>query len=131
MPAGRGLQYVLCWYAAETLPPSVEHRANLVALGHEGSEEELARATGFVAPDAWAEGMTITQRIEMEGGGYEPVKHEGTGVNEEEERYVSELVDIETAMRLLRGTVMERVVGDAWEIISRQRRREDEEAARR
>lgn len=125
LPVGRNLQYILCWYAAETLPPSTERAANIASLGREGGDAELVATKTFAVPEGWPQGLTIRERIDMDGERYEPVKHEGTGVNEEEERYVAELVDVEVARRRLRGTVMEMVVRDAWDIITAERRREE------
>jgi hypothetical protein len=48
---------------------------------------------------------------------YEPVCHEGTGVDKEEALYRSSLVPINEALRKLRGTVMTDVVRVAWEAV--------------
>lgn len=64
----------------------------------------------------------------MEPKGYEPVHHEGTGVDEEEQTYESHLVSVEEGMALLGGTgsVMADVVRRGWEGI--QKRLEMEKA---
>lgn len=58
----------------------------------------------------------------MEPEGYEPVHHEGTGVDEEEQTYESHLVSVQEAMALLGGTgsVMADVVRRGWEGIQRR-----------
>lgn len=48
---------------------------------------------------------------------YEPLKHEGTGVDEEEALYESCLLSIEEARRKLRGSVMEDVVRRGWDAV--------------
>ena len=64
----------------------------------------------------------------MEPDGYEPVHHEGTGVDEEEQAYESHLVSVDEAMRLLGGTssVMADVVRRGWEGIQTRRAMEED-----
>ena len=117
MPIGRhAKQYLLYWYIAETLPPDVE------PLVVSKPDEP------YKPPPAYPTGLTLKERISMEPEGYEPVHHEGTGVDEEEQAYESHLVSVEEAMRLLGGTssVMADVVRRGWEGIQRRQEMEEE-----
>ncbi|KAF1979294.1 hypothetical protein BU23DRAFT_447687 [Bimuria novae-zelandiae CBS 107.79] len=111
-------QYLLFWYIAETLPPDLEPL--LVSKPDEP----------YKPPPPYPVGLTLKQRLAMEPEGYEPVHHEGTGVDEEEQAYESHLVNIEEAMMLLGGTssVMADVVRRGWEGIQRRQKLEEEEA---
>ncbi|KAK3197532.1 hypothetical protein GRF29_216g530351 [Pseudopithomyces chartarum] len=117
MPLARNTkQYLLYWYIAETLPPDVEPL--LVSKPNEP----------YKPPPAFPSGLTLRERLAMEPKGYEPVHHEGTGVDEEEQTYESHLVSVEEGMALLGGTgsVMADVVRRGWEGI--QKRLEMEKA---
>jgi hypothetical protein len=107
MPIGnRGAQYVLYWYIAETLPP--------------GLEAELETEVGAVykPPPPFPRDLTLRDRINLEPEGYEPVHHEGTGVDEQEQAYESHLVSVEEAVtKLGRNGVMADVVRIGWESI--------------
>jgi hypothetical protein len=95
----RTYQYLLYWYIAETLPPNLE---------------PLLRSSpgeAYKAPPPYPQDLTLKERIKQEPEGYEPVKHEGTGVDEEEQMYQSYLVGVEEAVEKLgRGSVMADVV---------------------
>lgn len=111
MPLARNTkQYLLFWYIAETLPPDVE------PLLHTLPNEP------YKPPPAFPAELTLKERVAMEPEGYEPVHHEGTGVDEEEQTYESQLVSVEEAMRLLGGTdsVMADVVRRGWEVIQQR-----------
>ena len=78
--------------------------------------------------------MTIADRVEMDtkrdaegkaAGIYEPVRHLGTGVDEEEALYEAYLLPVAEAEKKLRGTVMGDVVRRAREGISLRRQMED------
>lgn len=117
MPLARNTkQYLLYWYIAETLPPDVEPL--LVSKPNEP----------YKPPPAFPSGLTLRERLAMEPKGYEPVHHEGTGVDEEEQTYESHLVSVEEGMALLGGTgsVIADVVRRGWEGI--QKRLEMEKA---
>lgn len=117
LPLSQTIQYLLFWFIAETLPPSLES-------GHDPQQHH-------VNPSPFPENLTLSQRIAMDAtsssahGSYEPVRHEGTGVNEEEQCYQSFLLPIDDAVKKLRGTVMADVVRKGWQCIQR---RMDEEA---
>ena len=104
MPLGHGsMQYVLYWYIAETLPPDLE--------------VELLTDVGaaYKQPPAYPPTLTLRERLAMEPEGYEPVHHEGTGVDEEEATYKSYLVTVEEAVKKLgRNGVMADVVLRGW-----------------
>lgn len=115
MPVAREYQYMLFWYAAETISEEDEASLNNV------SEH------GFVKPENFPGNMTIKERESLdkrEEGDYEPKRHEGTGVDEDEAFYVGMLVGVEEAVRLLGGTSAD-VVRRAWEGICLRRKMEE------
>jgi len=115
MPVAREYQYLLFWYAAETLSEEDEKSLNNV------SEQ------GFVKPEAFPEDMMLKEREALdnrEGGVYEPKRHEDTGVDEDEAFYVGMLVNVEEAVRLLGGTSAD-VVKRAWEGVCLRRKMEE------
>jgi 8-oxo-dGTP pyrophosphatase MutT (NUDIX family) len=117
MPVAREYQYLLFWYAAETVSEDIEQALNAADVSGDG----------FVRPESFPENMTLEQREAMdmrEGGVYEPKRHEGTGVDEDEAFYVGMLVGVEEAMRLLGGTSAD-VVGRAWEGVCLRRKMEE------
>jgi hypothetical protein len=115
MPVAREYQYLLLWYAAETVSEEDEEALNAVA------------SEGFVKPDTFPEDGTLREREKLdvrEGEIYEPRRHEGTGVDEDEAFYVGMLVSVDEAMRLLGGTSAD-VVRRAWEGICLRRKMEE------
>lgn len=111
MPLARNTkQYLLFWYIAETLPPDAE------------GPLKTAPDEPYKPPPAYPAGLTLKERVAMEPEGYEPVHHEGTGVDEDEQTYESALVSVEEGMRLLGGTdsVMADVVRRGWEAIQQR-----------
>ncbi|KAF2648644.1 hypothetical protein K491DRAFT_612328 [Lophiostoma macrostomum CBS 122681] len=104
MPMRQGtIQYVLYWYIAETLPPDLE------------KELETKAGEAYKPPPSFPTDLTLRDRMKQEPEGYEPVHHEGTGVDEEEQEYESFLVPIEEAVLKL-GTkgVMADVILKGW-----------------
>jgi len=102
MPLG-SRQYILYWYIAETLPPAVE-----AAL-------ETKAGAAYRPPPPFPRDLSLRARLAMEPEGYEPVHHEGTGVDEEEQAYESHLVGVEEAVeRLGRTSVSADVVVRGW-----------------
>ena len=123
MPVSETAQYILHWYIAETLPPSLD-----AALTKRTKDQSGA----YQYPIRFGEGMTIRERVQldvqletqtlrMEKGEeryYEPVRHEGTGVDEEESSYESRLVPWEEALKLLgESSVSADVVRRGWKAI--------------
>ena len=107
-------QYLLYWYIAETIPPSLEEA--LVSAPNEP----------YKPPPAYPPGLTLKQRLELDPDGYEPIKHEGTGVDEEEAQYKSYLVGIDEAVKKLgRNGVMAEVVLRGWQGIQDRMRLEE------
>lgn len=117
MPVTRSAQYILFWYIAETLPRDLEG-----SLTH-------ATATGHGAyqiPNPFPRDMSVKERIALDKEEYEPVKHQNTGVDEEEALYESYLLSVGDAVEKLRGTVMADVVGKGWEGICARMAMEEE-----
>ncbi|KEQ62667.1 uncharacterized protein M437DRAFT_48603 [Aureobasidium melanogenum CBS 110374] len=116
MPVARDYQYMLFWFAAETIPEQLEESLNKVSTD------------GWVMPEAFPENTTLKEREKMDArsdGMYQPNRHEGTGVDEDEAFYVGHLVEVEEAIRLLGGTSAD-VVRRAWEAICLRRKLEGE-----
>lgn len=111
-------QYLLHWYIAETVPSTLDNN------GEDGTVFEVERRH-YRPPEPFPDAMTLKQRVEQDSlpftNGkrvhYEPKRHEGTGVDEEEALYWAELMPVEEAMRKLGGSVMEDVVRRGWDSI--------------
>jgi hypothetical protein len=102
MPLGTR-QYILYWYIAETLPPSLE------------SVLETEVGAAYKPPPPYPHNLSLRGRIMLEPEGYEPLHHAGTGVDEMEQMYESHLVSVEEAVRKLgKGGVMADVVLKGW-----------------
>jgi hypothetical protein len=113
MPLGTR-QYVLYWYVAETLPPDLE------------KELETEVGAAYKSPPPFPRHLSLRERIKLEPEGYEPLHHEGTGVDEEEQTYESYLVSVEDAVKKLgRNGVMADVVLKGWEGIQNRLAIED------
>ena len=96
-------QYVLYWYIAETLPPDVE------------KELETEVGAAYKPPPPFPNNLTLRDRIKLEPEGYEPLHHDNTGVDEEEQTYESFLVSVDEAVKKLgRNSVMADVVLRGW-----------------
>jgi len=104
MPLGTR-QYVLYCYIAETLPPNLE------------TELETEVGAAYKPPPAFPRTLSLRERIKLEPEGYEPLHHQGTGVDEEEQTYESHLVPVEEAVTKLGGSnsVMADVVLKGWQ----------------
>lgn len=113
MPLGTR-QYVLYWYIAETLPPDME------------KELETEVGATYKPPSPYPRNLTLRDRISQEPEGYEPLHHEGTGVDEEEQTYKSYLVSVEEAVEKLgKRTVLADVVLKGWKGIQDRLATED------
>jgi hypothetical protein len=96
-------QYVLYWYIAETLPPDVEEQLQTEA------------GAAYKPPPPFPKDLSLRDRIKLEPEGYEPLHHEGTGVDEEEQTYESFLVTVDEAVKKMgRNSVMADVVLKGW-----------------
>jgi hypothetical protein len=119
MPLGTR-QYIIYWYIAETLPPSLETLL------------ETEAGAAYKPPPAYPQNLSLRERIKQEPEGYKPRHHKGTGVDEMEVTFESELVTVQEAIEKLKtegsmGKVMAEVVKKGWEGI--QKRYEMEDAA--
>ena len=121
LPLSATSQYLLFWYAAETVPPEVER--TYVVPGSNNSPQ--ASPPNYRPPPSFPEDLTLEDRIGMDktirDNGqqtmYEPVHIHGTAQDDEERMYESHLLTIADARRKLRGSVMEDVVRRGWEAI--------------
>lgn len=118
MPLSPTKQYMLSWFVAETVPEEVE-------ASYDGLQGRL-----YTPPPRFPESMTLTQRIALDQPSsaevYQPLWHEGTGVDEEELLYKSHLLPIDEARRRLAGSIMEDVVKKGWEAVQLKMRIEAE-----
>ncbi|KAK5136370.1 hypothetical protein LTR08_003496 [Meristemomyces frigidus] len=129
LPLTATSQYLLFWYAAETVPREVEDTYS--------ARQAHQSVRAYEAPTLFPPDMTMQQRVALddvkgEDGTqtiYEPVKHEGTGVDEEELLYRSFLLPIEEVRRRLKGSVMEDVVRRGWEGIQLRMQMEAQSSA--
>lgn len=114
LPQSSTAQYILSWYAAETVSELIEKELSAVTTGRT-----------YTAPPTWPKDLSligrITQDVVTDSAGvrdvYEPRRHEGTGVDEEELLYESYLLPIQEARRKLKGSIMEDVVRRGWEAV--------------
>jgi hypothetical protein len=118
LPLTTTSQYMLFWYAAETLPHDVEqtYESDVSSSGDEASRR-IYRPPPSFPPDTTLEQRIAQDAIEKDGEAttYEPVWHAGTGVDEEERLYKSHLLPIDEAMKKLKGSVMADVIRRGWE----------------
>ena len=112
---------MLFWYAAETVTPEIER-----SYGEAQSDGDKVSAQRiYRPPPAFPVDITLQQRMaedtvpgeDEKQAVYEPIHHEGTGVDEEEQLYRSSLLPVAEAMRKLRGSIMEDVVRCGWEAV--------------
>lgn len=130
LPLTTTSQYLLFWYAAETVPKDVEESYNNMTNG-----SELAKRV-YHPPPPFPRNMSLQQRIALDAttgdGGkqttYGPIRHEGTGVDEEELLYQSFLLPIAEARQKLKGSVMEDVVKRGWDGILLRMKMEGEQS---
>ncbi|KAI5206089.1 hypothetical protein E4T39_02713 [Aureobasidium subglaciale] len=112
LPVATSYQYLLFWYAAETLPLFLEDSIN------------ASPTSAFASPESFPD-ITLRER-EMQDDGYEPKRHEGTGVDADEAFYVGVLMGVEEAMECLGGSSGD-VVRRAWEGVKLRRKMEAEQ----
>lgn len=122
LPLSERTQYLLFWYISETIPPECER---LYATLYAGGEVKTYRP-----PVPFPQKYTIEERIAEDvivdergrNAIYEPVRHENTGVDEEEALYRAYLLPFEEACDKLKGSIMEDVLRRGYEgILLRQR----------
>ena len=108
MPQSRKIQYILFWYIAETLPPDLE--SSLQA-------QTEANENAYQYPPRYPADLTLVQRSQLEPEGYEPVRHENTGVDAEEALYESYLLPIDEAIKKLERSPSADSVRRGWAAI--------------
>ncbi|QIW95589.1 hypothetical protein AMS68_001107 [Peltaster fructicola] len=115
MPLTSTKQYLLFWYIAETIPADEEAKY----ANHQ--------SRAYRAPAPYPPSVTLKERIAMDSEQpqiYQPVWHEGTGVNEDELLYKSYLLTVDEALSKLRGNAMADVMGDVvrrgWKAIEKR-----------
>jgi len=112
-PQSRSSQYLLFWFIAETVPPTVEDELKEAMI----SKATELNPTPYQYPPKYPADLTLSARIELEGDCYEPVHHQHTGVDDEEALYESHLMPVEDALVKLSGSAMEEVVRVGWNAI--------------
>ena len=113
-------QYLLFWYVAETLPPDIETSLSSSAAA------AAADGAAYEPPPAYPANLSLRDRMKLEPEGYEPIHHEGTGVDAEEQTYESHLVPVSEAVKKLgKGGVMADVVLRGWKGIQDRLAMED------
>ncbi|KAI9710772.1 MAG: hypothetical protein M1828_002114 [Chrysothrix sp. TS-e1954] len=119
IPQTQTSQYLLFWYIAETVPPHVEEELN-------GREAQMRNEQGgpYQYPPKYPWDLKLRDRMAMEPGGYEPVRHTGMAADEDEVTYQSHLLPVEEAMTKLGSRTQVDVVRRGWEAIQRRRRME-------
>lgn len=116
-PVSGSSQYILFWYISETVPPEIE-----------ASMPPSIQGNPYKPPAAYPKEMTLSQRIALEPEGYEPPRHENTGVNEDELLYESILLPVESAIEKLKeSSVSADVVRKGWAAICLRREMEDDD----
>lgn len=134
----RTAQYILHWYVAETIPEDVENALPRIAPPPASVTSTHAPVINpYSAPPAFPADLTLKERIAQDSritaegakSVYEPKRHEGTGVNEDEMLYESYLLSIKDARRALKRSIMEDVVMRGWEAIKLRMQIEEEEEA--
>lgn len=97
------------------MPPDLE-----VSLSAQEKEQGMA----YQYPPKFDSNMTLKERAMMEEG-YEPIRHENTGVDAEEALYESYLMPVEEAVDKLGGGISADVVVKGWEAILLRHEMED------
>jgi hypothetical protein len=106
LPMSRGIQYLLHWFIAETLPPDVEQTIGPPPVSRE-----------YQQPPPYPSDLSLIERVTSEPADYEPPRYENTGVDSEEALYSSRLMPVREAISKLRGSSMANVVNTGWERI--------------
>lgn len=148
VPQTRSTQYLLFWYIAETLPPALDYSlpppssSSATATSSRSEKPQTSLSSSdpspsnspppppYQRPEPFPPNLTIAERVAQEPEGYEPIRHEDTGVDEEDRTYKSVLIPVDEAIRRLDGTIMADVVRRGWRGI-RNRRFLEEKAAKK
>ncbi|GAB7345085.1 hypothetical protein MBLNU457_3488t2 [Dothideomycetes sp. NU457] len=121
MPQSSTAQYILSWYAAETLPAEIETQLNAQTNTNPDTQDpdpEAVVQRRYAPAPAYPETLTLHERVKLDiNTSYTPPRHLGTGVDDEEACYEAHLLPIAEARKKLRGSIMEDVVRRSWEAI--------------
>ena len=121
MPWSRHGLYVLSWRIAETLPPAEDGEyMDSADLAHAPESGDAAPLHVYRPPPTYPAELTLRARVDMDtvhGLPYEPVRHEGTGVDDEERMYTSRLLPIDDAVLQLAPVGQDWIVWKGWEAI--------------
>lgn len=131
LPLSARSQYILFWYAAETLARDVEESYSVPGTT---ANATASSSRIYRPPPAFPAGLTLAQRIAQditvkdgEKVVCTPAHHPNTGVDEEELLYESYLLPIADARRRLKSSVMEDVVRRGWEAVQLRIKMEEED----
>lgn len=120
-PVSGSSQYILFWYISETVPPEIE-----------ASMPPPVEGNTYQSTAAYPKEMTLIQRIALEPEGYEPTRHENTGVDADEALYESVLLPVESAIEKLGGSsISADVVRKGWAAICHRREMEANDRSNR
>lgn len=119
VPQSSTTQYILFWYIAETVPPDLE--ASL-------QDQTAAQGNAYQYPPKYPGNLTVAERVNLEPEGYEPVRHENTGVDAEEALYESYLLPVGEAIEKLGRSVSADVIRRGWAAICLRHEMEEQDA---
>lgn len=130
MPQSSTAQYTLSWYAAETLPAEIETQLNSQTHTNPATQDpdpEAVVQKRYAPAPAYLDTLTLNERVKMDINAiYEPPRHLGTGVDDEEACYEARLLPVAEARKKLQGSIMEDVVRRAWEAILQRQKMESD-----
>lgn len=117
------MQYILHWYIAETLPPDLEH--SLASAEARSKALSSTDEAVYQAPPPFPQDLSLKERMQMEDDGYEPPRHQGTSIQEDELHYMSYLLPVTEAIEKLKDVpVSVEVIRRGWEGIQRRQKME-------
>lgn len=88
-------------------------------------DQTVAQQNAYQYPPKYPANLTLAERIKLEPEGYEPVRHENTGVDAEEALYESYLLPVERAIEKLGRSISADVIRKGWAAICLRREMEE------